>query len=416
MNQPAIRVQGLSKRYVIGAATAKYQTLRETITDLMAAPVRRMKRDRRGGSETLWALRDVTFDVRPGEIVGIVGRNGAGKSTLLKILSHISDPSEGRVEILGRVAALLEVGTGFHLELTGRENIFLNGAILGMRREEIRRKFDEIVEFAGVSRFLDTPVKRFSSGMHVRLAFAVAAHLEPDVLLIDEVLAVGDAEFQKKCLGKMENVAGEGRTVLFVSHNLGAVSRLCKRGVYLCDGRFGGEGPISDILARYRRDIAGSMGPAQTQAKELRICSVEILGSSAEDGVFAPFDPCTVRAVFDVDVPLEPLIVHVLLQDSQGRTCIHLKSEFSDERHAVLPGRHRVDVHIEALNLENQVYFLWVRLMSRNPVARAESEAQPLEVRSPRASLAGRGGAVVAVKWHWSLDTLPVAPGSDRPA
>jgi lipopolysaccharide transport system ATP-binding protein len=208
--------------------------------------------------EEFWALKDVSFEVVRGKIVGVVGRNGAGKSTLLKVLSRITEPSVGRVEIKGRVASLLEVGTGFHGELTGRENIFLNGAILGMSRVEIRKKFDEIVMFAGVEKFLDTPVKRYSSGMYMRLAFAVAAHLEPEILLVDEVLAVGDAEFQRKCLGKMEDVAGDGRTVLFVSHNLGAIRRLCSNALLLDGGRLTFSGEVENALIRYEHSLKRS--------------------------------------------------------------------------------------------------------------------------------------------------------------
>ena len=226
MSDLAIRVNGLSKKYYIGGRQERYKTLRDTLTDAVAAPFRRVgKLLRRDFSpftshfspdETIWALKDVSFEVKQGEVVGIIGRNGAGKSTLLKILSRITEPTEGYADIYGRVGSLLEVGTGFHPELTGRENIYLNGAILGMNRVEINKKFDEIVSFAEVEKFIDTPVKHYSSGMYLRLAFAVAAHLEPEILLVDEVLAVGDAEFQKKCMGKMGDVAKEGRTVLFV--------------------------------------------------------------------------------------------------------------------------------------------------------------------------------------------------------
>ena len=209
---------------------------------------------------TIWALKDVSFEVQQGEVVGIIGRNGAGKSTLLKILSRITDPTEGRVEIHGRVGSLLEVGTGFHPELTGRENIYLNGAILGMKQAEIERKFDEIVAFAEIEKFLDTPVKRYSSGMYVRLAFAVAAHLEPEILLVDEVLAVGDAEFQKKCLGKMGDVAKEGRTVLFVSHNMGAVTTLCKRGILLDTGKISCDEGVSETVKQYNRFLYSDEG------------------------------------------------------------------------------------------------------------------------------------------------------------
>src|SRR5579862_1426963 len=242
--KPAIRVQNLSKLYRISPTLAgPYRTLRDSIVDAAKIPVRAFRRafGRPAALESpqatdFWALRDVSFEVQPGEVVGIIGRNGAGKSTLLKILSRITEPTEGRVTLRGRVASLLEVGTGFHPELTGRENIFLNGAILGMARAEIRRKFDEIVAFAEIEKFLDTPVKRYSSGMYVRLAFAVAAHLEPEILVIDEVLAVGDAEFQKKCIGKMEAVAVSGRTVLFVSHNIGSISSVCDYGMLLKQG------------------------------------------------------------------------------------------------------------------------------------------------------------------------------------
>src|SRR5919197_1822092 len=220
----AIRVEGVSKRYAIGASRAPYGSLRESLTGALTAPFRRRPRSRTAPeSDTLWALQDVSFEIRPGEVVGVIGRNGAGKSTLLKILARITEPTTGQVVLSGRVRSLLEIGTGFHPELTGRENVFLNGAILGMRRAEIQRKFDEIVAFAEVERFLDTPVKHYSTGMYLRLAFAVAAHLDPEILLVDEVLAVGDTEFQKKCLGKMGEVARGGRTVLFVSHNLVAV-------------------------------------------------------------------------------------------------------------------------------------------------------------------------------------------------
>lgn len=247
-----IRAEGLGKKYVIGhQAAERVPTLRDAISRSARNFVRTSRDLVRGKQliagdelEEFWALKDVNFEIRRGDVVGIIGRNGAGKSTLLKVLSRITEPSDGRVEIRGRVASLLEVGTGFHPELTGRENIFLNGAILGMSRAEIRRKFDEIVAFAEIEKFLDTPVKRYSSGMYVRLAFAVAAHLEPEILIVDEVLAVGDADFQKKCLGKMQDVAGEGRTVLFVSHNMGAINALCSRGILLSSGQVQFDGAV----------------------------------------------------------------------------------------------------------------------------------------------------------------------------
>jgi lipopolysaccharide transport system ATP-binding protein len=255
----AITVDGLSKRYRIGAARGSYRTFRESLTDAVGAPLRLLRSRSRqpaggtgeDGPTHRWALKDVSFAVEPGEVLGVIGRNGAGKSTLLKVLSRITRPTEGAVELRGRVGSLLEVGTGFHPELTGRENVFLNGAILGMTRREVARKFDEIVDFAEVGPFLDTPVKRYSSGMYTRLAFAVASHLETDVLMVDEVLAVGDAQFQKKCLGKMGQVSRRGRTVLFVSHNMTAVKALCSRAILVEGGRVAVDGSVDEVVNRY---------------------------------------------------------------------------------------------------------------------------------------------------------------------
>ncbi len=260
MRSPAIRVDRLGKEYLLGARGPAYRTLREAIMGAVAAPWRRLRRlsGTPGDGETIWALKDVSFEVQPGEVVGIIGRNGAGKTTLLKILSRITEPSEGGAEIRGRVGSLLEVGTGFHPELTGRENIFLSGAILGMTAAATRRRFDEIVAFAEMEAFLDTAVKHYSSGMYTRLAFAVAAHLEPEILLVDEVLAVGDAAFQRKCLGKMGEVVQSGRTILFVSHNMGAVRRLCPRSVWLHGGRLRQIGETEDVVLAYLRDTAPS--------------------------------------------------------------------------------------------------------------------------------------------------------------
>ncbi len=256
---PALRVDHLGKRYRIlhAGMPGGYRTLREDLTRLASAPFRRLRRgDGTGRSENFWALQDVSFEVPPGEIVGIIGRNGAGKSTLLKILSRITEPTTGRVRLRGRVASLLEVGTGFHPELTGRENVFLNGTILGMSRAEVRRKFDEIVAFAEVERFLDTPVKRYSSGMYVRLAFAVAAHLEPEILLVDEVLAVGDAAFQRKCLGKMGDVAGSGRTIVLVSHNMSAIETLSSQCIWLDRGRLMRAGSPREVIDAYNASFS----------------------------------------------------------------------------------------------------------------------------------------------------------------
>jgi lipopolysaccharide transport system ATP-binding protein len=292
MSDVVIRAEGLGKKYVIGHADERER--QNTLRDVMARAASNVWRKAacmaRGRAivagdtvEEFWALKDVSFEVKRGEVLGIIGRNGAGKSTLLKILSRITEPSEGRVAINGRVASLLEVGTGFHSELTGRENVYLNGAILGMSRAEIRRKFDEIVAFAEVEKFLDTPVKRYSSGMYVRLAFAVAAHLEPEILVIDEVLAVGDAEFQRKCLGKMDEVSRrEGRTVLFVSHNLAAVRSLCTRAIMLRDGRLGQAGETRSVAHQYlEMGLAQAAAPLadrkdRTGNGTARLCSITI--------------------------------------------------------------------------------------------------------------------------------------------
>jgi lipopolysaccharide transport system ATP-binding protein len=264
MSDIAIRTENLSKLYRIGPRE-RYKALRDTLTDAMYAPFRRIRSMfqrsnvqtcERSNDNYIWALKDVCFEVKRGEVVGIIGRNGAGKTTLLKILSRITEPTEGYAEIHGRVGSLLEVGTGFHPELTGRENIYLNGAILGMKKAEIDDKFDEIVDFAEIEKFIDTPVKHYSSGMYVRLAFAVAAHLEPEILLVDEVLAVGDAAFQKKCLGKMGDVAKEGRTVLFVSHNMGAITNLCGRALLLDSGQILLVGHSEEVVSKYLSTIS----------------------------------------------------------------------------------------------------------------------------------------------------------------
>ena len=269
MSDHAIRVDGLSKQYRIGSKHRGYKTLRDTLAETLVSPFRRAQKLLRGQAygaaeldETIWALKEVSFEIKRGEVVGIIGRNGAGKTTLLKILSRITEPTEGYAEIRGRVGSLLEVGTGFHPELTGRENIYLNGAILGMKKAEIEGKFDQIVDFAEIDKFIDTPVKHYSSGMYVRLAFAVAAHLEPEILLVDEVLAVGDAAFQKKCLGKMESVAKQGRTVLFVSHNMVAIQNLCSTVVLLDAGEVVSNGPTMPVISSYIELIQGELKSA----------------------------------------------------------------------------------------------------------------------------------------------------------
>lgn len=292
-----IRVENLCKKYLVGHNTQeRFPTFRDAMVcgarnigrrllhPLMASAGNPLVSG--GEVEEFWALKDVSFEVKQGERIGIIGRNGAGKSTLLKILSRITEPTTGRVSLKGRVASLLEVGTGFHPELTGRENIFLNGAILGMSKEEIRRRYDEIVDFAGVEKFLDTPVKRYSSGMRVRLGFSVAAHLEPEILIVDEVLAVGDAQFQAKCLGKMDEVSKQGRTVLFVSHNMGAISQLCSRGLLIDRGKYQSFGDISSVVSKYLSSgFRGSQGKCSfllDQKKPSQYISAAITNSKGQ--------------------------------------------------------------------------------------------------------------------------------------
>lgn len=311
--EPIITVEALSKRYVLGSnagSGARYRTLREEITATLTAPFRRRARNaapavagKTDGEGEFWALRDVSFEIGRGEVVGIIGRNGAGKSTLLKILSRITEPTAGKIALKGRVASLLEVGTGFHPELTGRENIFLNGAILGMHRSEIKAKFDEIVAFAEVERFLDTPVKRYSSGMYVRLAFAVAAHLEPEILVVDEVLAVGDIEFQKKCLGKMNEVASQGgRTVLFVSHNMGAVRSLCSTGILMRQGKIVLHSNMAEVVDVYLKSVESRSAAIEWEvtsapsASHIHYRRAFVLNANGEQAVdidsAEPFDLC----------------------------------------------------------------------------------------------------------------------------
>jgi len=329
MSHPAIRVQNVSKQYQIGTGGQSYGTFREAIVEAAKAPFRRMKAGEvPGGREnSFWALKDVSFDVERGEVLGIIGRNGAGKSTLLKVLSRITEPTTGRLEVRGRVASLLEVGTGFHAELTGRENIFLNGAILGMSRAEIQRNFDQIVQFAEVEKFIDTPVKRYSSGMYLRLAFAVAAHLEPEILVVDEVLAVGDAAFQERCLGKMEEVSRAGRTVLFVSHNMPAVRSLCSRAVQLVGGKLVRDGNSHEVVDAYLRLEGEGEGAERVWADpdtapgddQIRLLALRALGPDGRPAGHAyTSQPLTVEMEFDLRFLHSALCVGFELQTADG--------------------------------------------------------------------------------------------------
>lgn len=285
--KPIIKVEHLSKQYRIGVRQASHVTFKESVAGMVRAPLSRLRSNGHPAGEIVWALKDINFDIQPGEVVGIIGRNGAGKSTLLKILSRITEPTTGRVELYGRIGSLLEVGTGFHPELTGRENVFLSGAILGMKRDEIERKFDEIVAFSEIEKYIDTPVKRYSSGMYLRLAFSVAIHLDPEILMVDEVLAVGDSAFQHKCLDKMEEIRQQGRTILFVSHNMAAVTRICERAIWLDKGRVLNDGPAQKVVSDYLtsglnigaerewQDLSESPGNEVVRLRRVRVCTEE---------------------------------------------------------------------------------------------------------------------------------------------
>jgi lipopolysaccharide transport system ATP-binding protein len=321
MSEIAIRVEGLGKQYRIGARETRYQTFREAIVGALRAPFRRREAQR----ELFWALQDVAFEIREGETVGLIGANGSGKSTLLKVLCRITEPTAGRAELRGRVAALLEVGTGFHPELTGRENIYLNGAILGMKRAEITRDFDQIVSFAEVERFIDTQVKHYSSGMYLRLAFAVAAHLEPEILFVDEVLAVGDLAFQKKCLARMEDVARQGRTVIFVSHNLAALERICGRAILLEKGRVAVVGKAPEVIRAYLERGAAQVAERRWDPElapgddVVRLRATRILDANGVvRSELTLADELSIELEFEVCEPDRKLECWFRLQDEEG--------------------------------------------------------------------------------------------------
>jgi lipopolysaccharide transport system ATP-binding protein len=358
----AIRVEGLSKRYRIGKSRAG-RTFREALAGVVTAPFRRSAKS--GGNSDFWALKDVSFEVSRGEVVGIIGRNGAGKSTLLKILSRITEPTSGRAEVYGRVGSLLEVGTGFHPELTGRENIYLNGAILGMKRREIDRRFDEIVDFAEVEKFIETPVKHYSSGMYVRLAFAVAAHLEPEILIVDEVLAVGDAEFQRKCLGKMEDAATQGRTVLLVSHSLGTVQNLCQRVLYVSSGRIACDSDADECVNAYLQSFERSTGTTSLKTLPRQeghvpiITGIELLdetGAAAE--VVASGRPVTIRIHYEHTESLPNPFFGVRFVTPNGVNLFVLETQMQGATWGKLPAKGTLACTVPMLPTVPGTYYL----------------------------------------------------------
>jgi lipopolysaccharide transport system ATP-binding protein len=421
MSDTVIRVENLSKKYVLGK-NGRSEGLRHAIQNFATAPLRWLKNrpvhaemlvEKNGALYTkhdsikdYWALSNVSFEIRQGEVVGVIGRNGAGKSTLLKILSRITEQTEGRVEITGRVASLLEVGTGFHPELTGRENIFLNGAILGMSRAEIRKKFDEIVAFAEVEKFLDTPVKRYSSGMYVRLAFAVAAHLEPEILIVDEVLAVGDAQFQKKCLGKMQEVSKGGRTVLFVSHNMEAVLKLCNRGILLANGRVSVTGAASKVASIYLEGQISSAGEVDLREKprpQLGYGAVQLVGASplTDQEIWSyPFGrPLAIQVHVEAKQTINNVELGIGLFSARGYELASWTSSCSDSLLSLKTGLNTVRIEYTDLKLVPGQYYFGIGLRSERGLEDYVPEAVWFEIvvsdESAKASAHIFGGAFV---------------------
>ena len=427
MSEITIRAEKLGKEYYISGKAARYRTLRESVTDAFAAPFRRagsfLRGERRdsGRRKAIWALRNVSFEIREGEVVGIIGRNGAGKSTLLKVLSRITAPSVGYGEIRGRIGSLLEVGTGFHPELSGRENIYLNGAILGMRRAEINRKFDEIVAFAEVDTFIDTPVKRYSSGMYLRLAFAVAAHLEPEILLVDEVLAVGDARFQKKCLNKMHEVGKEGRTVLFVSHNMSAITRLCQRTILLDEGGVLADGPSDRVVSTYLNTGHGTMAarewPDPSKAPSGDIARLRAVRIRAEDGqIMDAVDirrPVRVEMEFEVFKPGSVLLPNFHFINEDGLEVFVLIDLDPEWRKRPRPaGRYVSTVHLPGNILAEGTLFVRANVCTLDPQiiqfdvpdAVAFQVIDSLDGDSARGDFAGTLPGVVRPLANWTTE------------
>ncbi|HKC25357.1 MAG TPA: polysaccharide ABC transporter ATP-binding protein [Thermoanaerobaculia bacterium] len=400
MPEAAIRVEGLSKSYRIGERRALYPTLRDKIA---AALTERVKTPRAGnGYANVWALKDVSFEVAPGDVLGVIGRNGAGKSTLLKVLSRITEPTEGLAEIRGRVGSLLEVGTGFHPELTGRENIYLNGAVLGMRRREVERQFDAIVSFAEVDRFIDTPVKHYSSGMYLRLAFAVAAHLEPEILLVDEVLAVGDASFQKKCLGRMEDVANRGKTVLLVSHNMAAIQSLCRTCLVIDHGRVEYLGDVVTAIERYHRAIAQTPETASAH-HDVAFLDLAVNGSTGLGGLRVSCDePIRFEFALVIRVPFSGFRLFAILQNAEGQSLMHSRVDGREMPDVIEPGTYRVSLDVPALWLRTGVYSLHAKLICDGLgfAARYVSDRLALAVDGPGDPGAMAGILTPAVSWR----------------
>ena len=416
MSDLAIQISGLSKRYRIGIRD-RYPTLREALILAASASMRAARswasgRDHAGDAGWIWALRDVDLEVDHGEILGVVGRNGAGKSTLLKVLTGITEPTEGYADIYGRVGSLLEVGTGFHMELTGRENVFMNGMLLGMSRGEIKRKFDEIVAFSGVEEFLDTPVKRYSSGMFMRLAFSVAAHLDPEILLVDEVLAVGDAAFQRKCLGKMGDVAGEGRTVLFVSHNMPAIQAICRKTVWFDGGRVRDFGPTSEVVHRYLESALSRSSVLLTDRTDrqgdgsVRLRSIRI-ESDEQSMVIRTTSRLRIAIEYTSDRPLLHPRFLVTLSDQFGAGIYTLDTRCTNELPESLPSRGIVICETEPINLSCGLCCMDLAVYNGGVIADQVYDGAEFHIAAehfyPSGYMPGRDRVVCVIGQKWSL-------------
>ena len=432
MSDIAVKTEGLSKAYRIGLAEDEHENLVQAMVAGIRAPMRNLRRLRRmtnlqhdlDRGDVVWALRELDLEVRTGDVVGVIGRNGAGKSTLLKILSRITKPTRGKATIRGRVGSLLEVGTGFHPDLTGRENVYLNGTILGMSKAEIDRKFDQIVAFAEVERFIDTPVKRYSSGMGVRLAFSVAAHLEPEILLIDEVLAVGDVPFQKKCLGRIGEVAGEGRTVLFVSHNIGAVEALCTRTIVLEQGRLVADGSTADGIERYLRFAKGEATidlETKTRGPQLDpvLRKLRITNAAGEStNTVRVDDDLNIEVELDMgDRNLPAGAVHIDVTTHLGQVATVLRSDHAQP--LPLSGRMRLNCRLSAVRLALGEYSVSISLYDPHRLMDQVRDVTTLEVRpTARHRHRPRLTGLWVADTEWSADSMgaeedgPASPGA----
>ena len=426
-----LTIQNLAKCYRVQAsrsATAAYgyRTLRDDLTDWVKTPIRWLRAARAPSMQDFWALRDVSFEVKKGEVVGIIGHNGAGKSTLLKILSRITKPTVGEVRLRGRVGSLLEVGTGFHPELTGRENIFLNGAILGMRRHEIQKKFDQIVAFAEIAQFLDTPVKRYSSGMYVRLAFAVAAHLEPEILIVDEVLAVGDLAFQRKCLGRMHDVGKSGTTILFVSHNMPAVESLCTRAILMDHGQVALDGGVHELVQEYHRRVLNAHGDIGSALSDLNSVtrvhkifrSATLLDDKGEPTNFLPLGGrFHLRLLLDAPIEVDAPTVTIGIDDSLGQRMMSLQTPLSQPVLMRLQKPGVLECVVESLPLAPGDY--WVKLGFAVIPDEIDEIERALRFTVTEGELFGsgrghhRGICVAPSRWIFSSEPPPLA-GSQR--